>query len=544
MGNTIDFNDPKNDDKAYDFVVHFKDFFSLSENEGVGLSFSPIVHEKIFELLEHKKLLPKEGKDIEIPEDCYNLLTLNEDFSVVLVLGLFDKGKTWLLNKLCNVGLPSGETVHTEGLSFKLPRGIKGADSNIILLDTAGSHSPIKDVSKESIGLKKAFEHFLTELALSLSDVIFIVVNEITWPDQEFIEGLMTSFQNNGEISRNLVIIHNFKNTETKNDLNEKLSTYILKCYRVNKRTQGFEELDHYAEWYQDAKESRISHVFLAKEGSEAGNLYNPANIRLLQSWMLKIIQKRNSLLSRIITTSSSLISQQISGIERIKLYASDRAIYNENLKSYPFLLKGIKSEDVSRATDIPQLLKTVQYMNGSFQLQFINREVETFKPQMDCVIKEYQDLTNNKRRRMLIVIFDLPGTQLKTRSITETSQTSEKSTPKTINEVAYNDAKIETSIDILTSELIVKSSHRKLFHRKYTIDNGQVIMDANEKESYLDSEIYQINRRRSTSTEWTQKIKLPVGFEKRISKNSVRDGIVEIVILDEQPDDQVPAWD
>lgn len=62
---------------------------------------------------------------------------------IVSVLGLFNKGKTWLLNKVCTgEKLASGRHVTTKGLSFKEPTG--DAIRDIILLDTAGTSSPLK----------------------------------------------------------------------------------------------------------------------------------------------------------------------------------------------------------------------------------------------------------------------------------------------------------------------------------------------------------------------------------------------------------------
>ena len=39
--------------------------------------------------------------------------------AVVAVLGLFDKGKTFVLNRITDSDLPSGKKVSTKGLSFK-----------------------------------------------------------------------------------------------------------------------------------------------------------------------------------------------------------------------------------------------------------------------------------------------------------------------------------------------------------------------------------------------------------------------------------------
>jgi hypothetical protein len=49
--------------------------------------------------------------------------------------GLFNTGKTWLMSKLTGVPLPTGNTVHTIGMSIL-------AFGNMFLLDTQGLQSP------------------------------------------------------------------------------------------------------------------------------------------------------------------------------------------------------------------------------------------------------------------------------------------------------------------------------------------------------------------------------------------------------------------
>lgn len=72
--------------------------------------------------------------------ETVNNLSLSTTKVVVSVLGLFNKGKTFLLNKICNENFDSGYKVTTRGLSFKEPYDM----NNIILLDTAGTSSPLQ----------------------------------------------------------------------------------------------------------------------------------------------------------------------------------------------------------------------------------------------------------------------------------------------------------------------------------------------------------------------------------------------------------------
>ena len=63
------------------------------------------------------------------------------DGAVVAVLGLFDKGKTFVLNQLTESDLPSGKKVSTKGLSFK---HVDVEGTKFVVLDSEGSYAPVK----------------------------------------------------------------------------------------------------------------------------------------------------------------------------------------------------------------------------------------------------------------------------------------------------------------------------------------------------------------------------------------------------------------
>ena len=74
--------------------------------------------------------------------------------------------------------LPSGKKVNTKGLSFKLVKMETG--TNIVLLDTAGSYSPVKITNEMSVIEKENTEFFLTDLVFEVSDYFLCVVNDFT----------------------------------------------------------------------------------------------------------------------------------------------------------------------------------------------------------------------------------------------------------------------------------------------------------------------------------------------------------------------------
>jgi hypothetical protein len=52
--------------------------------------------------------------------------------------------------------------------------------TRLILLDTAGSYSPVKVMTNMSIIEKEATEHFILDLVFDVSDYFLFVVNDFT----------------------------------------------------------------------------------------------------------------------------------------------------------------------------------------------------------------------------------------------------------------------------------------------------------------------------------------------------------------------------
>ena len=126
------------------------------------------------------------------------------------VVGLYDKGKTFVLNNLSFSNLPSGKKVNTKGLSFKYVDVDEG--TKLILLDTAGSYSPVKVENNMSIVEREATEHFILELVFDVADYFLFVVNDFTSLDQRYLDKLSRSLQTSANKAfREVIVIHNFK---------------------------------------------------------------------------------------------------------------------------------------------------------------------------------------------------------------------------------------------------------------------------------------------------------------------------------------------
>jgi len=72
---------------------------------------------------------------------------------VVAVLGVYNRGKSYVLNKLTGRDLPVGLLTHTTGLSMMLPE-----QDNIFYIDSAGTDQPVK---QEDLTDRLASQSFL-----------------------------------------------------------------------------------------------------------------------------------------------------------------------------------------------------------------------------------------------------------------------------------------------------------------------------------------------------------------------------------------------
>ena len=175
----------------YDWVVDI-DFLSNIATNGWPVIFSKNFLKNsphnVRSTISPVKPIKPESEDFTKTKNSQKENSLPWEGAIVAVVGLYDKGKTFVLNNLSNSNLPSGKKVNTKGLSFKYVDVDKG--TKLILLDTAGSYAPVKVEDNMSIIEREATEHFLLELVFDVADYFIFVVNDFTSLDQRFLDKL------------------------------------------------------------------------------------------------------------------------------------------------------------------------------------------------------------------------------------------------------------------------------------------------------------------------------------------------------------------
>ena len=160
----------------YDTII---DFNSLKESCETDIGFKVLFSEKGYQNYINQKI---------------------KDSIIIGVIGNANKGKSYILSKISHEELPRGYSVTTKGISVKYPKIEK---KRIIILDSAGSETPlIKNSNMENIKLsnnqdielvnelardKIATENFIQEFIYFYSDILIVIVGQLTNDDQKLI---------------------------------------------------------------------------------------------------------------------------------------------------------------------------------------------------------------------------------------------------------------------------------------------------------------------------------------------------------------------
>ena len=154
-------------------------------------------------------IIENEDEKIEVEEKNFDIDIDKTNNSVIGILGLSNVGKSYLLSLFTGQELPTGDSIHTKGISVKKIK-------NFIILDSEGIDAALtkENIAKElypkenllnknineSDSLleqiardKKAVELFIQDFIIEKSDIIVIVVGPLTLQEQKMINQIVTT---------------------------------------------------------------------------------------------------------------------------------------------------------------------------------------------------------------------------------------------------------------------------------------------------------------------------------------------------------------
>ena len=280
------------DDDFYDIVIDIEKFEDLKNNGWkIGMN------EKGQNKYEYFKDVSYNNNDIYKSEKKL----LNR----IGILGGGNVGKTFILHKLLEKEYIN--KIKTRGISVIYPE-IKEKDKLFVCLDTCNTlntslfaknltHEEVFNLNdKERLNYMKELNKnqkfrniFIEDFIINKSDILIIVINQLTIKEQKFLNCL--------KMKKNfdkMFIIHNlqfFGNKEIiedyiENTIKKSMFSNLEKSYITNMESNLNENAYYYKEKeigkiYNSKQE--IIHLFMAKEGSPAGNYFNKQTIDFIR---------------------------------------------------------------------------------------------------------------------------------------------------------------------------------------------------------------------------------------------------------------------
>ena len=229
------------------------------------------------------------------------------------ILGASGVGKTFILGKLINKDDLIKNKIETKGISLIYPE-IK-SEKSFVCIDSQGSEEPIigkmekervykltdlekKELIKASSKDKKFIEIFIQDFIIDKSNILIVVVDQLKFSEQKLINRLIhhSNFDK-------LFVIHNLQFFCDLETIDEHIENVIKKSVFSNLEKRYIDYMDDtntkendkpfyfYDKeiGYKKIKENNKNkkghetiHLFMAKEGSPAGNYFNKETIRYI----------------------------------------------------------------------------------------------------------------------------------------------------------------------------------------------------------------------------------------------------------------------
>jgi len=156
---------------------------------------------------------------------------------------------------------------------------------------------------------------------LAISDVLIVVVNELTMKDQKYIENLYNEMQRERR-RKKLIVIHNYKEVDSETDLEHNILRYCVRAYDPLPKAHTV-RLDnntvHTIKTYI-SHGGEVTHYFLTKFEGTLERLVNVPTLELIRSQLAGFTIARRHLLSKIIEELEAQAQDFYQGIGTTRL--------------------------------------------------------------------------------------------------------------------------------------------------------------------------------------------------------------------------------
>ena len=285
------------------------------------------VYEKFYDIvIDINSILKlKNGWKIHFTEEGENKYNeyKNEKLIKIGVVGNMNKGKSFILSKLSKINLLAGTSLNTKGISVKYPKLENSSNRKYILVDSAGFESPIlryddddniytfekeneaenEEDKQQNLFREKAkdiliTESFLQNFLIEFSDVLLLVVDNLTYSEQKVINKIKDEIKNLRK-TKKLFIIHNLKTFRTEEQIKNYIDKILLKSgtFTLSRHEHITSESniikgEHFTE--PEQKYLRVYHLIFAADQSDAGKIYNSYTMNFIEHQINDTISPNN----------------------------------------------------------------------------------------------------------------------------------------------------------------------------------------------------------------------------------------------------------
>ena len=193
--------------------------------------------------------------------------------------------------------IPKGFNVKTKGLSLKYGTA---KDHNVAILDSAGQERPLlkkdekkgKDNNKiikdeeaeiELYSMDKLItEYFLQKFIIWKSDILILVVGNITLTEQKLLQRVTKTVETLGN-QKEIYVVHNIKEYSTKEQVNDYIENTLKKLYKIEIEENNIYNItrdnnynEEYFNKYFREKDKNVNHlIFINEYDNNNSNYYN-----------------------------------------------------------------------------------------------------------------------------------------------------------------------------------------------------------------------------------------------------------------------------
>ena len=308
----------------YDVVLDITSFEDLKNHNGWNIYFT------------------EKGKE-KYDYPYYEYEFKNKNMHEIGILGGYKVGKTYIINKLLNKKNINNIDIKTKGISVLYPK--INSTNLFVILDTCdtlnNSVYNYKSTIEENFNLTnyerknmcknlvkdKIFRNiFIQDFIIEKSDILIVVVNQLSYNEQIFLNRLKH------ENCKKIIIIHNLKFFDNKNNVFKYFEDNIQSSVFFNLETMKHLDFDIYENhnkgynYYYKEKNKNIFHLIMAREGTEAGNFFNDKTIEFIRVFLKTLINPK--------------IFDVIKEIKQFLSFNSTKYMVNEENKDRPILNK------------------------------------------------------------------------------------------------------------------------------------------------------------------------------------------------------------